>query len=153
MATGLNFILFGEGDPLLRPRLHSQVIESRTDPYLHLFFERASSALRHFISQLPRTERRKIPAFSTVEELNESSNAGTSHAGVQGALNCIFAISNYIKYILLSKNPILIMVLSIPDMPEPFMVQEPLLQRLVLLGCPLVFYRPQLWLLRLLYQH
>ena len=97
MAEHFNFVVFGEENPDLRSHLRYQVIESRTNPFLHLFLERASSALRHAIAQLSPPERRQIPAFSCIDELNESSDAGKGHSGIQHALSCVYQIGQYIK--------------------------------------------------------
>lgn len=117
MAKSFDFIVLGEENPDLRSHLHYQVIESRTNPFLHLFLDRASSALRHAIAQLSPPERKQIPAFSCIDELNESSDAGQGHSGIQNALNCVYQIGQYIKYALLTILHCL-HLLSFTGMPE-----------------------------------
>lgn len=97
MADRAELLLFGEENPNLRPHIRSLIIRSRTNPYLSLLKENAGQALLRSIINLPPAERRQIPRFSTIDELNESTDGGKDHVGVQFALNCLLSIAQYIE--------------------------------------------------------
>ena len=98
MADCMNLFLFGEEDPCLCSALRTQIISSRTDPYLRLFLNDAGAALRRVITKLSPSERRDIPKFSTIDELNNSSKGGQGHVGIQFALHCVYNVGRYIRY-------------------------------------------------------
>lgn len=97
MASRMRLFLFGEDVSNIRSRVQDQVIESRTDPFLGLFFERTSKALRSEIARLPPPQRSSIPSFTTIGELNEKSSSNIPHSGVQNALLCASQVAYYIK--------------------------------------------------------
>lgn len=97
MTSHMRLFLFGEDASDILSRVQDQVIESRTDPFLGLFFERTSKALRTEIARLPPPQRACIPVFTTIGELNDKSTSHLPHSGVQNALLCTSQIAYYIK--------------------------------------------------------
>ena len=94
----MRLLLFGDGALVSKGHLQTQVLNSRADPILSLLFQRSSDALRYEIAHLAPSEREQIPAFNTIDELNERLRPNHAHAGVQNALLCISQLAHYIKY-------------------------------------------------------
>jgi len=93
----MRLLLFGDGALVSRAHIQAQVLESRGNPFLNLFIQRSSDALRHEIALLSSLERSAIPAFNTIDELNERTKTTRAHAGVQNALLCISQLAHYIE--------------------------------------------------------
>ena len=98
MAECTKFLLFGDETANLHSLLRSLIIDSRANPYLSLFLQSSGNLLRTAINHLPPSERRQIGKFSTIEELNESTDTGRGHVGVECALHCVLNVGQYIKY-------------------------------------------------------
>lgn len=109
----MKLLLFGDGALVSRAHIQKQVLESRGNPFLSLFFQRSSDALRHETAQLSPLRRDLIPAFNTIDELNERTNSKQAHAGVQNALLCISQLAHYIEYVYSSITSI---ILTFSDM-------------------------------------
>ena len=93
----MRLLLFGDQALINRAHIQRQVLESREDAFLSLFFQRCSDALRHEISQLSPLERKDIPDFTNIAELNDRTSSDETHGGVQNALLCVSQIAHYIK--------------------------------------------------------
>lgn len=93
----MRILIFGDGALVSRAHIQAQVIKSRGDPILNLFFQRASDALRHEVALLSPLERSSIPAFNTIDELNDRTKTTGAHAGLQNALLCIFQLAHYME--------------------------------------------------------
>lgn len=93
----MRLLLFGDQALVNRAHIQKQVLESREDPFLSLFFQRATDALRHEVAQLSPLERRAIPDFTNVAELNDRTISDESHEGLQNALLCISQLAHYIE--------------------------------------------------------
>lgn len=93
----MRLLLFGDGALVSRAHIQAQVLQDRGNPFLSLFFQRSSDALRHEIALLSPLERSPIPAFNTIYELNDRTNTSGAHAGVQNALLCISQLTHYIE--------------------------------------------------------
>lgn len=62
------------------------------------FFDRAGSALRAEVDQLSALERRRVPHFSSIKELNDRYHAkNIKNAAVDSALLCITQLAHYIE--------------------------------------------------------
>lgn len=90
-------LLFGDGALVSRAHIQAQVLQSRGSPFLSLFLQRASDALRQEIAFLSPLERLSIPAFNTIDELNDRTRVGKIHVGVQHALLCVSQLVHYIE--------------------------------------------------------
>lgn len=93
----MRLLLFGDGALVSPAHVRTQLLQSRGDPYLTLFFRRSADALRHEVAQLSPLERSVIPAFTTLDELNDRISSGRCHASVQNALLCISQVTHYIE--------------------------------------------------------
>lgn len=93
----MQLILFGDQALINRSHIQKQVLASREDPFLCLFFQRCSDALIHEIAQLSPLERKDIPDFISIAELNDRTNSDEIHGGVQNALLCISQLAHYIE--------------------------------------------------------
>ena len=95
--AGMRFLLFGDQSSFDRAHIHKQVVESRENPFLSLFYRKTSDALRHEIAQLSPLERIVVPTFTTIAELNDRTTSKDAHEGVQNALQCISQLAHYIE--------------------------------------------------------
>ena len=95
--AGMRFLLLGDQSSFNQAHIHKQVVESRENPFLSLFYKKTSDALRHEIAQLSPWERAAIPAFTTIAELNDRTTSKDAHEGVQNALQCISQLAHYIE--------------------------------------------------------
>ena len=93
----MRIFLFGNQALVNRAQIQQQLVDGRGNPFLSLFVQRCSDALRHEISQLSPLERTRIPAFSTIDELNDRASGSDAHEGVQNALLCISQLAQYIQ--------------------------------------------------------
>ena len=93
----MRILLFGDQALVNRSHIQKQLLESRTNPFLSLLFQRSSDALRNEVARLSPSERRVIPAFTTIDELNDRTETAEAHEGVQSALLCISQIAHYIE--------------------------------------------------------
>ena len=94
----MRLLLFGDGALLSPAHIQTQLVQSRGDPYLCLFIQRANEALKQEVALLSPLERRSIPPFITIDELSERLTSSKPHAGVQNALLVISQIIHYIEY-------------------------------------------------------
>lgn len=93
----MRLLLFGDGALVSRAHIQAQVLQSRGNPFLSLFLQRVSDALRHEIAFLSALERSSIPAFNSIDELNDRTKVGRTHTGVQHALLCVSQLAHYIE--------------------------------------------------------
>lgn len=93
----LRVFLFGNQALVNRAQIQQQLVDARGNPFLGLFLQRCSDALRHEIAQLSPLERQSVPAFNTVDELNDRAGRSDAHEGVQNALLCISQLAQYIQ--------------------------------------------------------
>ena len=93
--TEMRVFLFGNQALVNRAQIQQQLVDSRGNPFLSLILQRCSDALRHEISQLSPLERKSIPSFNTIDELNDRASNGDAHEGVQNALLCISQLAQY----------------------------------------------------------
>ena len=95
--AGMRFFLFGDRSSFDRAHIQKQVVQSRENPFLSLFYRKSSDALRHEIAQLSPLERNVIPTFTTIAELNDRTSFRDVHEGVQNALQCMSQLAHYIE--------------------------------------------------------
>ena len=93
--TEMRIYLFANQALVNRAQIQQQLVESRGNPFLSLLLQRCSDALRHEISQLSPLERTSIPAFNTIDELNDRASNSDAHEGVQNALLLISQLAQY----------------------------------------------------------
>ena len=93
----MRVFLFGNQALVNRAQIQQQLVDGRGNPFLRLFLQRCSDALRHEVSQLSPLERNSIPAFNTIDELNDRAGSSDAHEGVQNALLCISQLAQYIQ--------------------------------------------------------
>ena len=95
--TEMRLVLFGDGTNISRNSFHTQVVEGRSHPVLGLFLQECSQALKFEVARLSSLERPHIPAFDSIQELNDRIVCMSSHSGIQNALLCISQFCHYIK--------------------------------------------------------
>lgn len=93
--TEMRIFLFGNQALVNRAQIQQQLVDGRGNPFLNLLLQRCSDALRLEISQLSPSERKSIPSFNTIDELNDRTINGRAHEGVQNALLCISQLAQY----------------------------------------------------------
>ena len=91
----MRIFLFGNQALVNRAQIQQQLVASRGNPFLNLLLQRCSDALRYQVSQLSPLERKGIPAFNTIDELNDRAGDRDAHEGVQSALLCISQLVQY----------------------------------------------------------
>lgn len=87
------------GDQSLSPHtLFKEIIrQSRESVHTATFLQAANKVLRDEVAKLPVDNRRGIPSFSTIQELNARYEASEqAHAGIEGALLCIVQLAQFI---------------------------------------------------------
>ena len=95
----MRLLLFGDGALVSPAHVQTQLVQSRGDPYLCLFIQRANDALKREVALLSPLERASIPPFTTIDDLNGHCISSKPHAGVQNALLVISQIIHYIEYV------------------------------------------------------
>lgn len=91
----MRMFLFGNQALVNRTQVQQQLVDSRSNSFLSLLLQRCSDALRQEVSQLSPLERKSIPAFNTIDELNDRAGNSDAHEGVQNALLCISQLAHY----------------------------------------------------------
>ena len=93
----MRLLLFGDQSLISRHNIQSQLLAGRTNPFLNLFFQKSSDALRREISQLSPLEREIILPFTSIDELNDRSWDNEPHEGIRCALLCLSQLAHYIR--------------------------------------------------------
>jgi len=98
MADKLAFLLFGDQSLDTHGFLAEFYRQEKKGILAKAFLDQAGHALRREIEQLDRLERSRLPAFLTLQQLNERYHAQKlKHPGVDGALLCISQLAHYIE--------------------------------------------------------
>ena len=101
MPRNFRILVFPNLTPDIGSQLGEQLHAGRTNPLLGVFLHRVGVALKQEISKQCPSERRKVPAFSSIDDLvKKVSSNKASHAGVQCALLTISQIAQYFEYVL-----------------------------------------------------
>ena len=90
-------LLFGDQTLVDSLHIHKQILHSRENPFIGLFFEQCCDALRHEASRLTPQEKKNIPDFTSLAELNERTNFSGAHEGIRTALLCASQLAHYIE--------------------------------------------------------
>ncbi|KAI1462723.1 polyketide synthase [Annulohypoxylon moriforme] len=97
MADQMAFLLFGDQSLDTHGFLADFYRRGNPSVLSKEFLRLASDALRDEIDRLPREERRKIPIFRTLQQLNERYHAQPiKFPGIDSALLCIAQLAHYI---------------------------------------------------------
>jgi hypothetical protein len=98
MSHQVEFLLFGDQSHSTHEALVDLYTRGHRGTLSASFLEKASAALRREIDNLPGVQRRRLPKFSTIKELNERYHVdGRKDCAVDGALLCISQLAHYIE--------------------------------------------------------
>jgi hypothetical protein len=91
------FFIFPDQSVDSSPSL-TELLKGRQSILTTLFLEKVAIALRFEISQLPSTERERVPNFSTIHELNERYHGKqVPNPALDSALLTICQLAQYIE--------------------------------------------------------
>ncbi|KAI1875243.1 hypothetical protein JX265_004301 [Neoarthrinium moseri] len=97
MADQMAFLLFGDQSLDTHGFLADFFRLGNPSVLSKAFLQHAGDALRGEIDQLPRLERKKIPIFRTLQQLNERYHSqAIKSPGIDSALLCIAQLAHYI---------------------------------------------------------
>ena len=98
MANPLAFLLFGDQSLDTHGFLAEFFRQEDKGLLAAAFLEQVGHALRKEVDELHRLERARIPAFRTLQQLNERYHSQkTKHPGIDGALLSITQLAHYIE--------------------------------------------------------
>ncbi len=98
MADKLAFLLFGDQSLDTYGFLAGFYRQGDQSILSKAFLDQASEFLRREIESLNRLERSKLPAFQSLQQLNEKYHAQTvKHPGLDAALLAICQLAHYIE--------------------------------------------------------
>lgn len=100
MSNKMAFLLFGDQSLEIYKFLADLCRRKSSTVLAQTFIERAGDVLRQEVESLGVLARSKIPAFRTLQQLNEKyHSSGTKHAGIENALLCAVQLTHYIEYV------------------------------------------------------
>lgn len=98
MADQMAFLLFGDQSLIIRDCLIDFFAGPSRGILCKSFLERSASALREELDRLSNVDRRRIPTFTSIQELNERYHSGTTkNAGLESALLCVTQLALYLE--------------------------------------------------------
>lgn len=99
MADQMAFLLFGDQSLDTHGFLADFYRRGNPSVLSKEFLRLAGDALRDEIDSLPREERRKIPIFRSLQQLNERYHSRKlKFPGIDSALLCVAQLAHYIEY-------------------------------------------------------
>ncbi|KFY93178.1 hypothetical protein V500_03863 [Pseudogymnoascus sp. VKM F-4518 (FW-2643)] len=97
MAEKISFLLFGEQSLDTQGFLADFCRNGNPSILSHAFLDRVASTLQNEIERLPSLERRHIPPFTTIQELNQRYHTrDIRHSAIDSALLVIIQLAHYI---------------------------------------------------------
>jgi len=98
LSVELRILLFGDQTADTQIFIRNQLVAGRTNSLLCIFLDRVAIALRQEVSELSPLERRRMPSFSTVDDLVDRAYSKEGiHPGIDSALLCISQITQYFE--------------------------------------------------------
>jgi hypothetical protein len=98
MADQMAFLLFGDQSLTIHDCLADFLIGANYGVLCNSFLEKTACALQKELECLSSIDRRRIPAFATIQDLNERYHAGTrKNAALDSALLCVTQLALYIE--------------------------------------------------------
>jgi hypothetical protein len=98
MADQMAFLLFGDQSLTIHDCLADFLIGANHGILCNSFLEKTVSGLQEELERLSSIDRRRIPAFATIQDLNERYHAGTrKNAALDSALLCVAQLALYIE--------------------------------------------------------
>lgn len=98
LSVELRILLFGDQTVDTQIFIRNQLVVGRTNSLLCIFLDRVAIALRQEVSELSPLERRRIPSFTTVDDLvDRAYSIQGIHPGIDSALLCISQITQYFE--------------------------------------------------------
>lgn len=98
MSDQVEFILFGDQSQDTHAFLADFYCHGHRSTLSRSFLEQVSTALVQEIDSLPSVQRRKLPVFSNIEELNERYHVeSTRNCAIDSALLCISQLAHYLE--------------------------------------------------------
>lgn len=98
MAEKISFLLFGEQSLDTQGFLADFCRNGNPGVLSHAFLDRVASTLQIETQRLPSLERRHIPPFTTIQELNQRYNTrDITHSAIESALLVTTQLAHYIE--------------------------------------------------------
>lgn len=98
MAENMAFLLFGDQTIDIHGFLADFFKSGNPSILTQSFFDKVGTALRAEVDQLSAIERRRVPHFSSIKDLNDKYHArDIKNAAVDSALLCITQLAHYIE--------------------------------------------------------
>lgn len=98
MADQMAFLLFGDQSLIIHDCLSDFYAGANHGILCKTFLERTVSALQQELERCSKVDRRRIPGFSSIQELNERYHAGPQrNAALDSALLCIAQLALYFE--------------------------------------------------------
>lgn len=98
MAENISFLLFGEQSLDTQGFLADFCRDGNPSVLSNAFLDRVASTLHNETERLPSLERRHIPPFTTIQELNQRYHAGDiKHPAIDSALLVTTQLAHYIE--------------------------------------------------------
>lgn len=98
MTKKVSFLLFGEQSLDTQGFLAGFCRNGDPSVLARAFLDRVASVLQNETERLPALERRHIPPFTTVQELNQRYHArGVTHLAIDSALLVTTQLAHYIE--------------------------------------------------------
>lgn len=98
MSEKMSFLLFGDQSLETQGVFADLCREGKPSILSHAFIDRAALALQAEIELLPAQDRRRVPPFNTIQELNQRYHANTlRYSAIDSALLVITQLAHYIE--------------------------------------------------------
>lgn len=98
MAEKISFLLFGEQSLDTQGFLADFCRNGNPSVLSHAFLDRVASTLQNETERLPSLERRHIPPFTTIQELNQRYHTrNITHSAIESALLVTTQLAHYIE--------------------------------------------------------
>jgi hypothetical protein len=98
MADQMEFLLFGDQSLIIHDCLADFFAGANHGILCKSFLDRTVTALQREIDSCEKVDRRRIPAFTSIQELNEHYHSGAQrNAALDSALLCVAQLALYFK--------------------------------------------------------
>ena len=98
MADQMAFLLFGDQSLIIRDCLADFFAGANHSILCKSFLEQSVSAIQREIDTCSKAHRLRIPAFASIQELNDRYHAGSErYAALDSALLCLAQLALYFK--------------------------------------------------------
>lgn len=154
MSDQMSFLLFGDQSSDTYTFLSDFCRRGSPSLLSQSFLQQASVALKAEVDGLSVLHRKRIPNFSSIEQLNRRYNeSNTKYPAVDSALVCVAQLAHYIEYVYRSPIVYDLSLTFFTVVQRRYMKISPSHVIPMSSACVLVFLPPQPWLRRHLCLH